>query len=301
MIRSLRYIIVCFIITCCTVAARAQVLVKTTTDRDKILIGEPIRFTLEVHTPLGETINWFKLDTIPHFQFLDRGKLDTVENVDGKKLVQSMVITSFDSGQWQIPNLAMKAGNKMYYSDTVSITVAYIPFNPDDDYKDIKEIEEVASPSANNIPWFIAAGTLIALALIVYLLWSKKKKKPVEALPQYNPKLTPYEEAMQALEKLKKKGWEQNGEVKIFYTQLNDILRVFVLRKLNIASLEKTNEELITALRKVSMDTTHFSQLSDALRIADYVKFARYQPDASANEKNFTSIQSAITTLNNIT
>lgn len=300
MIRLLRYIIVLLVITCCTEAARAQVLVKATTDRDKIFIGEPIRFSLEVRAPLGETITWFNLDTIPHFEFLDRGKLDTVESVDGKKLIQSMVITSFDSGQWQIPVLAMKAGNRMYYSDTLSITVAYVPFNPDDDYRDIKEIEEVANPEASAIPWYIAAGTLIAIALIVYLLWSKKKKK-IEEVPQYNPKLTPYEEAMQAMEQLRKKGWAMNGEVKTFYTQLNDILRIFVLRKLNIASLEKTNEELITALRKVPMESAKFSQLHNALQIADFVKFARYEPDAAANEKNFTSIQSAITTLNNIT
>jgi hypothetical protein len=41
--------------------------------------------------------------------------------------------------------------------------------------------------------------------------------------------------------------------------------------------------------------------LVTALQVADFVKFARYQPDKKDNERNFAVIQSAITTLNNIT
>jgi len=113
-------------------------------------------------------------------------------------------------------------------------------------------------------------------------------------------KLTPYEEALQALDELRRKGYAQNGQVKNYYTRMNDILRVFVLRKLKISSLEKTNEELITQLRSMPMDKETFNQLAAALRIADSVKFAKYQPDASDNEKNMEIIKAAITSLNNI-
>ncbi len=73
-----------------------------------------------------------------------------------------------------------------------------------------------------------------------------------------------------------------------------------MFRKLKVATLEKTNEELISQLRQVPMDKESFNQLVRALQIADFVKFARYQPDATDNEKNFAVIQSAIKTLNNI-
>ena len=113
-------------------------------------------------------------------------------------------------------------------------------------------------------------------------------------------KLTPYEEALQALEDLRGKGYVQNGQVKTYYSGLNDILRVFVLRKLKIASLEKTNEELIIRLREMPMDKDTFSQLATALRMADFVKFAKFQPDAKDNEQNLVIIRTAITKLNNI-
>jgi len=130
----------------------------------------------------------------------------------------------------------------------------------------------------------------------------RKPKKAPPPPPPPAPKLTPYEEAFQSLEELRKQGWVyNNGEVKTYYSRLNDILRVFILRKLKMATLEKTNEELVSELRQVPMDRESFNQLITALQVADFVKFARYQPNESDNEKNFAVIQSAIKTLNNIT
>jgi hypothetical protein len=279
--------------------AKAQVLAKASVDRDKILIGEPIKLTLDVRVPLGQDITWFKLDTIPHFEFIDKGKPETKDDIDGKQMQQVLTITSFDSGSQVIPVMTVIVGDKKYYTDTVAVEVGYTADDLAKDYRDIKEIQEVAQPAwMKYIPWIIGAATLIAIAIIVYLL---RKPRKVASVPQpAAPKLTPYQEALQALEELRKQGWGQNGEVKIFYSRLNDILRVFIFRKLNFATLEKTNEELITQLRQVPMNKDSFQQLVTALQIADFVKFARYQPGKDDNERNFAVIQSAITTLNNI-
>src|SRR3954471_15753169 len=82
---------------------QAQVLAKAAVDRDQILIGEPIKLTLEVHIPLGQSLNWFNLDNIPHFEIIDGGKADTSDNIDGKEYHQVLTITSFDSGTVVIP------------------------------------------------------------------------------------------------------------------------------------------------------------------------------------------------------
>ena len=149
------------------------------------------------------------------------------------------------------------------------------------------------------IPWILGFFTAISIAVIVCLLRKPKKAAPATPIP-VQPKLGPYEEALQALEELRKQGFLQNGEVKTYYSRLNDILRVFMFRKMKVATLEKTNEELIAQLRQMAIDKESFNQLVHALQIADFVKFARYQPDATDNEKNFAVIQSAIKTLNNI-
>jgi LPXTG-motif cell wall-anchored protein len=297
MSRFVRYIIAGICLLICSVWADAQVLVKASIDRDKILVGEPIILTLDVRTPLGQDVSWFNLDSLPHFEFLQKAKIDTIESVDGKKWQQQLTITSYDSGYWQIPILSMKVDGKVYYSDTLGVEVGYANTDLSQDYKDIKEIEDVPNTDTGYIPWIIGGATLVALAVMVYLF----RKKKVAAKPQaVVVKLTPYEESMQALETLRKKDLLNKGEVKTYYTELNDILRVFVMRKLRIASMEKTNEELIGELRKLRMNQEYFHELTNALQMADFVKFARYQPDAEESEKNFTTIQSAITTLNNI-
>jgi hypothetical protein len=275
----------------------AQVYVKASVDKNAVLIGEPVLLTLEAYIPLGEQVTWFSLDTIPHFEFLKRPKADTAESIEGKKITQVLTITSFDSGQWEIPQLELKVSKQSYYTDTLLIDVGFAPFDREADYRDIKDIIDVNNPNTKYIPWIIGAATLVSLALIIYVLRTRRPAVVQEKIEV--PKLSPFEEAMQALAVLRKKGFPQNGQVKGYYTELNDILRVFVSRKLNITTMERTNEEMILQLRDLNLSKDSFSQLAQALRMSDYVKFAKYQPGTEDNEKNYDIIQSAIQTLNN--
>lgn len=292
------YIILIGCLIASPVYMQGQVLAKASVNRDQILIGEPIKLTFEVRIPMGQAVTWFNLDSIPGFEFIEKGKVDTADNIDGKQYHQELTITSFDSGTVVIPPMAIQVAGKDYATDSIPVEVSYAQLDMSKDYRDIKEIVEVPKPGWMAwIPWILGVVTLLAAGVIVYLL--RKPKKPMQAPQPIQPKLSPYEEALQALEELRNQGL-QNGEVKIYYSRLNDILRVFMFRKLKIATLEKTNEELIAQLRQVPMDRESFSQLVRALQIADFVKFARYQPDATDNENNFAVIQSAIKTLNNI-
>lgn len=292
------YIILIGCLIASPVVMHGQVLAKASVSRDQILIGEPITLTFEVRIPMGQAVTWFNLDSIPHFEFIEKGKVDTSDNIDGKQYHQELTITSFDSGTVVIPPLVLKVEGQSYVTDSIPIDVSYANLDISKDYREIKEIEEVPKPAWMAwIPWIIGVVTLLAAGVIVYLL--RKPKKPAPAPQPLQPKLGPYEEALQALEELRKQGW-QNGEVKTYYSRLNDILRVFMFRKLKVATLEKTNAELIMQLRSVPMDKESFNQLVQALQVVDFVKFAKYQPTESDTEKNFTVIESAIKTLNNI-
>lgn len=277
----------------------AQVYVKASVDKNKLLIGEPVILTLEAYIPLGQQVTWFPVDTIPHFEFLKKSQLDTAESIEGKKITQVMTITSFDSGLWEIPQLELKVDKQSYYTDTLLIDVGFVPFDREADYRDIKNIIEVNNPDTRYIPWILAAAVLVSLALVIYIMRNRQSSAIEEKVEA--PKLSPYDEAMQALATLRMKGLPQNGQVKWYYTELNDILRVFVSRKLNIATMERTNEELILKLRDLNLSKDSFSQLAQALRMSDYVKFAKYLPGNEDNEKNYKIIHSAIESLNNNT
>lgn len=277
-----------------TLKSLAQVQVRTSVDRPEILIGEPVSLSLEAYMPLGENFSWFSIDSIPHFDIIQRSKIDTTESFNGKKVSQTFSITSFDSGRWELPTFAIVIGNARYITDTLSVQVNYAPFNKEEEYHEIKDIIDVESGHRPWLPWVIGIGSILALVASWLLL--RRKKKPVEQAPII--RLSPYEEAIMELEKIRKKGFRLNGEVKEFYSSLNDVLRIYLERKLSLNSMEKTNEEIIQDLRSVQIPAQGYQQLSEALRVADFVKFARYHPDEQLNEQNYLVIRNAIETLN---
>jgi hypothetical protein len=265
------------------------------------MIGESIQLMIESSVPAGANINWFSLDSISHFEFIEKGNIDSADTTNGKIYRQHLIITSFDSGSRVIPPLELIVNNKKYFTDSIRIEVGFSKFDPQQDYHDIKDIVDIENPSVRYIIWFLIPFTIVSLGLLIYLLLKKKMVNIIIKEPERPfSKLSPYEEAVKSMEELKKQKLPESGQVKLFYTKLNDILRLFVLRKLQIASMEKTNEELILQLRQLDMSGEQFSHLAEALRMSDFVKFAKYLPGQNDNERNFEIIESSIQILNKI-
>lgn len=299
--RNVPHIAICLLIfqtIVQSVSAQTQVSVKATVNRNKILIGEPIQLTLEVKTPLSADVNWFSQDSIPHFEFIEKGKIDSVNNTDERLYRQDILITSFDSGTQVLPSLPIVVNGTTYLTDSATIQVNFAKANPNEDYHDIQDIIDVKNPYAGYIVWGVLALTAISAALVFYFI--RRKKTNGKKIKQETPKLSPYEEALKAMEELKKQNLPANGQVKLYYTRLNDILRQFVMRKWQIASMAETNEELILELRRLTISQDEFSQLAQALRMSDFVKFAKYMPDENMNEQNFSIIHSSIELFNKI-
>jgi hypothetical protein len=229
---------------------------------------------------------------------IENGKIDSSITQTDRSFHQQLVITSFDSGMQVIHPLALNINGKDFFSDSITVNVRFRPLDPKQDYHDIKDILDVKNPFTKYIIWAIAAGTLVSIALAVYFLTREKKVLLHERKEE--SRLPAYLEALRSLEELKKQQLPRNGQTKLYYSRLNDILRMFVLRQLLIASMVKTNEELILQIKDIPMSREQFSQLVQALRMSDFVKFAKYLPDELENDKNFETIKSSIDILNTI-
>lgn len=282
----------CTLLLC--IATCAQVTIKASVNRDKILIGEPVQLTVEAYTPLGAVLQWMNADSIPGFEITSRTPIDTVENMDGKKTVLSYTITAFDSGHLQVPPFEVAVDGQSYYSDSVLINVAFISFDPKEDYRDIKQIVKIEE-KRSYIPWLIALTAIICLVALLYI-FSKRKKKPADIKPAM-PRLSPYEEAMKSFEQLQKDA--STLTEKVYYTTINDILRKYVSGKFNIATFERTNEELIIQLSKMNIPKDAFGSLSHSLRITDFVKFAKFRPSEEDNRNNLEIVRNSIKILDN--
>jgi len=286
-IHSILFLLLAFVADSQTTMVRASV------DKTNILIGEQINFLIEVNIPENEPIGFFSPDSIPHFEFLQRGKIDTTNTNKGTILKQLFRITSFDSGQWVIPSYSLPQSENLK-TDSIIINVGFMPMDTTKDYNDIKEIIDVNAVKEQDWTWYYVGGGLGLLLLLIYLLTRRKKKKELQATAITEKIVDPYTEAMEELDKLQKDATGVKSDAKLYYTRLTDIFRRYVERKKGIHSLQQTTDDLVTQLRGIGLDKEPYNQLAQALRLSDFVKFAKYIPTDPDNRNTFDTLKNSI-------
>lgn len=280
--------------------SQSGVAVKASVDRDKIMIGEPIELKLEARVPADTDARWFPVDSIAHFEFIDKGKIDTVITSDAKTYRQTLLITSFDSGRWALPAFPLAIGNREYLTDSLPVSVAYSNFDPKQDYHDIKDILEVENANLPYINWILLGLAVLSLGAVVYFLRKKVTRPQAPVIARPMSKLSPLQEALQELEALKNKHHTELLPAKFFHTGINDILRWYLYRRSGIATMEKTSGELMMQLKQFNLPAADFTLMAQVLRMNDAVKFAKYQPALQENEQALETIKTAIQQLDTV-
>lgn len=260
--------------------------IKVTADKKSILIGEPVKITLEADIPENQPIRFFRFDSIPHFEFLSKEKIDTSDKSGGTILSQTIYITSFDSGHWVIPPFVL--GDTLA-SDSIAVDVGFTPFDEKQPYHEIKDIIEV-NPEEDKKEerqwWYVAAGVLLLVLIFVWVF--RKKKKPAAAaivIP-----VDPYKEALAQLNELQ----QHKPEAKQYYSRITDIFRNYVAERKGIHSLQQTTDDLMVQLRSLSLPKQQFDELAQYLRLSDFVKFAKYVPSSDDDDKIFLIVKKTI-------
>jgi hypothetical protein len=272
---------------------------KATVDKQKILIGEPVQLMLEATIHSDALFVWPALDSLAHFEWVEKNKVDSTISPGQRYYRQYLTITSFDSGTWAIPRLPFIIGNKTYFTDSIRISIDYTKIDPSKDYHDIKDIVEVPNPFARWFVWIVAAVSLLSVAVVIAL--TRKKKLLKQLIPrQAAPRLSPFEEAIAQLDELERQHLPENGSVKLYYSRLGDIFRMYLYRRMGIASLAETSEEIISELQRSPLHAPSFTALVEALRMSDFVKFAKYQPGLADSELHYRVIRASIEELNRI-
>jgi hypothetical protein len=295
MAKTLTYIVYCVFLFAGPLILRAQETptIKTAVDKNQILIGEPVRFTIDIHSPMVSGNQLPAIDSIPHFEMIEKGNRDSLISATGASYHLEWKITSFDSGTRMIPSFPVIIGRQLIKTDSLAIEVSYGVVDTAKDYHDIKSIIDIENPDVKYIPWILGAITLGALFLFIWF-----SRKPFTTVPVWveTPvsRISPFDEALADLEQLKTMLRNDPSTVKKYYSGLTDCLRVFLNRKLGLVTMEKTSEELILSLSNMSMNREDFSKLASTLRMGDFVKFAKYIPGPFDNDHNLEVIRSAV-------
>lgn len=277
--------------------------VKAQIDKSHIIIGEPLQLRIDISAPAGTLVQLPQLDTLPHFVMLGKGTVDSMATGGSAAYHLEWKLTSFDSGVNKIPALPVQIGDRHYLSDSLLVGVSY-GANMDSlkEYHDIRGIIDMENPAVKYILWLVLGLTMLAIILFIFTASKPFAAEPAVAEEKTIGKtsLSPFDEAMASLDALKKMPVSDAASVKKYYSGLNDALRIYLVRDMGLATMERTNEELILQLSNMEMGKEAFTHLAGTLRMADFVKFAKYIPDVYDNERNLEVIRSSIVLINEI-
>lgn len=265
---------------------QAQTL-SATADKQQILIGEQLQLHIKATLPQNVPFTWLSIDTIPHFEIMERSKVDTTVNNNQLTLTQTLTLTSWDSGKWNIPPLNFEGGR----SAPISVKVNWdLPFNPKQPYHDIKDIRDVKVEEPSNWYWyFLLAIILIAL----FLLFFSEKEKKENDKPVLDANA--YQKALKQLDDLD--DGRKDIETKQLYTKMLHIFRWYLQTGKGIQSYSKTTDDLSIKLKELNMPSGQFNELLQTLRLADLVKFAKYKPAESETKSALQNIRNSIITI----
>ena len=274
-----------------------DVKVSAAFDTSRIYIGDQTHFSIIVEQPAGLNLSipFFKDTLFKKIEILSGPIVDSSINKEGRiKIVQKYLVSSFDSGFFQVPPVVAElknvSGIKRFFSDYSPLEVMRVKIAPADTTSKIFDIiKPYGAPVTLGeiLPWVLLVAVVGALiwTVIRFIRKHKKTEKGIEVVINPDPA---HIIAFRELEKLRDEKLWQNGEIKLYYTKLTEILRQYLENRFRVFSLELTTSETLEALIKTGFKKdASYNQLKTVLTGADLVKFAKYKPEPSENESHF--------------
>lgn len=271
-----------------------EIKVSAKLDKTSILLGDQTVLRLSAEVPLKTSVQFPLLsDTLSaKVQIVSAGKTDTVtdRNRPGIQLISTAyTITSFDAGLQMVPALVFESAGKVYTTEALPLEVKEIKV---DTTKAIYDIKQPLAVSYTWMDWLMDEWLRVVLAFVGILalagawLYYKKviKQKPV--VKKTEPVPAAHIFALNQLAALRDKKLWQQGEVKLYYSELTDIVRVYLERQYQIHAQEQTSDEILVTLKGMKLSGDSKGILKEILKLADLVKFAKAQPVAIENEES---------------
>jgi hypothetical protein len=289
----MKYLMQIIILSCLFIffapATKAQKIKATARlDSANILIGDQVKFFLEVDHPKSIEVEFPNVpDTIKQkIEVLNRSAPDTflLKDESYQKQIQSFLITCFDSGSYRIPPYWFKINFKgridSIPSNGVTLNVHTMPVDTARGPTDIKMPYGAPLTLKEVTPYILGIMLLGAIIFfIVYSIKRKKANKPIFSLPQ-KPREPAHIIALRELDRIKNEKLWQQGKIKEFYSEVTETLRKYIEHRFEIPAMEKTSDETLESFRfrRDLIDEKSFDNLSQLLKLADLVKFAKYKP-----------------------
>jgi len=270
-----------------------DIRVRAELDTAHIRIGEQTHYRIVVDQVADLDLLSFPVikDTLEkHIEVLEVMELDTSRSAD-KSYSLSTRITAWDTGHYVIRPLAVVYNEKPIYTEALLFSVATVPVDTLAPPKDIKPIIEdslsLKDYSRLYWPWLLLP--LAVLAVVLLLMYINKRRAEREPEATIIPEVAPHISAITRLEELQQSRLHEVVDKKPYYSELTEIIRVYLEGRYKVKALEQTSGEIIAGVQYLGLDTESMDYITSLLRTADKVKFAKERPNVSVAEMHLRS------------
>lgn len=269
----------------CLLQILLSVVLTASMDSASLWIGDQTAVHLEATVTENELVTFPTLEyDLGGLLIVDRSPVDTItKKNEPLRLRQDLIVTGFLDSLYYIDSVPFLVNGDTMYAPAMTLNVIQ-PFEMDttEAIMDIKPVQAAPIWWWGIIRWILLAILLIGLGIGAYFLyrWWKSKQQPkVEVNPEL---LRPCDEvALEKLDKIKdEKAW-QDGRNKQYFSDLTYVIREYIGRRYDVHSTEKTSDDTLQAMRPILQAEDRkelYNDLQKMLRLADLVKFAKWNP-----------------------
>lgn len=260
-------------------------------DTSMMLIGDHVEFSIAVQMP-GNAEAAFPVLTdtlVDKVEILRDLPFDTVLENGTKTIRKPYIITSFDSGSYEIDGYNVAVKYKNGQTDTLHTNPVYLgvtTFNIDSTANSIADIKKpIKTPLTFReflSEYAIYAGLIVLILALIFTLWwyFKKQQKQKDDMPvKPKPKEPPHVIALRELDELQGKKLWQKDKIKLHYSILSDIVRKYLEYRFDVPAMENTTSYIESHLKKQKvLEEENLGKVKDILETADLAKFAKFAP-----------------------
>ena len=276
-------------------------VVRGSVEPDSIGIGDRFLYSIEVDKDLVQSVFFpsFGGDGSEPYSLIEDMPIDTLSR-DGRRMTirKRYLLGAFEEGIHNVLPQVMYADKNivdtLYGADTLHVLVTTFQIDSTShsifDIKPQKTLPFRMGEITGYIKWVIVA--LLIIAALVYALrrvlahYGRSLRDMFRPAPPQPPHVV----AFAALEKLRGERLWQQEKHKQYYSALTDILRTYLVGQFGIGAMEMTSDEIIEAVRGIDVPRKNAMDLTEILREADLVKFAKATPAAEENEAAYRAV-----------
>lgn len=274
------------------------VILKASLDSTEIVVGDQVRLRVELRMPeLVKVEPVTKFDSLVNgVELVEARKADTVRRYGTFVITQDFMLTSFDSGYYEIPPLKYMVNGETIYSSPLKFSVYNyeIGVEPKEGQVMIMDIKDVYKPPFDwfgLIPFLIIFHLFVVVVALLLFLYFKFVKNRNGLAAEGADKAEEVDDrtidqiALDELNKMKAaRLWAQPDMEKAYFTQLTDILREYLGCRFDVRAKEMTSYEMIDALKYEIEMSPVLSDFKAICQMSDMVKFAKQKPSAEECE-----------------